>query len=228
MVRQEGLSRVEKARQRQALVPDMRIKMPDHEEGVSRFVLHELKCISASKTRYRPTMGKRAVDIRSNQLQKEYLDKARAADRVSGVVIQGEVGRVEAKLISLGTVRGIVCGNWGEVSEDTHALISALANSRVRVAGPSMGKRGRMRGEEAERAMIVGYIRRKVGVATIRAQCMSLLGRLEVLGPGSTAAANRRREAAELERSWKLAQQAHMLSVKQGWAIHRTGFAKTD
>ena len=55
LVKQDGLSGVEKARQRQALVPDMRITMPDPAEGVTRPVLHELKVISASKSRYKPT-----------------------------------------------------------------------------------------------------------------------------------------------------------------------------
>ena len=28
-------------------------------------------------------------------------------------VRQGEVGRMEAKLVSLGKVRGVLCGTWG-------------------------------------------------------------------------------------------------------------------
>ena len=119
--------------------------------------------------------------------------KARGADRIAGVR-EGEVGRVEAKLMSLGEVRGIVCGNWGEVSEDTHALLHTMALSRVRVAGPSTGRRGRLRSEEGERAVVMGYLRRTLGVATVKAQCSSLLGRLEGLGPGKLllqVAANR-------------------------------------
>ena len=85
--------------------------MPDlSERGVTRPILHELKVVSANKSRYNPTSEGRAVDIRASKLQKEYLNKARAADRLSGVVA-GQVGRVEAKLVSLGTVRGLVCGN---------------------------------------------------------------------------------------------------------------------
>ena len=42
-------------------------------------------------------------------------------------VQQGTVGPVERKLLELGEVRGIVAGNFGEVSEDTHALVAALA-----------------------------------------------------------------------------------------------------
>ena len=69
-----------------------------------------------------------------------------------------------------------------------------------------------MRGEETERAMIVGSIRRKLCVATIRAQCHSLLGQLEGLGPGAAAAVDRRQYAAQLDREWRQEQLAHCLS----------------
>ena len=95
-------------------------------------------------------LERRAADIRAARLQQENQDKARAADRLSGQGgKQRVVGRVEAKLVSLGTLCGVVCGKWGDVSEDTKALVSALANSRVRVAGPSRcGALGQAEGEE--------------------------------------------------------------------------------
>ena len=43
----------------------------------------------------------------------------------------GLVGRVEAKLVSLRRIRGVVCGNWGKVSEHKNALFSIMATSRV-------------------------------------------------------------------------------------------------
>ena len=51
----------------------------------------------------------------------------------------GTVGPVERKLVELGEVRGVVAGNFVEVSEDTHTLVAALATCRVRVAGGSRG-----------------------------------------------------------------------------------------
>ena len=225
LIRQEGMSGFEKARQWQALVPNMRITVLDPVFGVLRPVLHELKVISANKSRYKPNSTLRAVDSRASLLQKEYLDKAKAADIKSGTAV-GEVGRVEAKLLSLGNIRGIVCGNWGEVSEDTHALLHIMAKNRVRVAGPSTGRKGILRSEEGEMSMVMGHLRRTLGVATIKAQCLSLLGRVESLGPGSSAAASRRRQTAELERQFRLQREAHSLSVRQGRAVFRTGFAK--
>ena len=41
------------------------------------------------------------------------------------------MGRVESKLVELGEVQGIVCGNFGEVSQALHNLVAALATSRV-------------------------------------------------------------------------------------------------
>jgi hypothetical protein len=168
------------------------------------------------------------VDVRASDLQQEYIKKARKADRKYNGTAEGEVGRVESKLVELGEVQGLVCGNFGEVSEPTHALIDAMATSRVRIARPTRGKRGVMRSEDAERSVAVSSIRRKLGVATVKAQAFSLLGRLETMGPGTAAAAGRRRQAGELERQWLREEQANALASRQGWRAFRTGFAKTD
>ena len=58
-------------------------------------------------------------------------------------------------------------------------------------------------------------------MATVRAQCHSLLGRLETLGQGTAAAANQRWQAVEEEKRWSLA-------TRQGWSSYRTGFAMAD
>ena len=79
---QEGLARVDRQRQRQAMVPDLKITMPS--AGQTRPVLHELKVISFGKTRYKPGGQKRAVDVRAEQLHDEYVRKARAADQEYG------------------------------------------------------------------------------------------------------------------------------------------------
>ena len=119
LVRQEAWSRVERARQRQSIVPDMRITMPDMAEGgITRPVLHEIKVISANKSRYNPNSEGRAVDMRASKLQQEYVVKARAADRLSGVE-PGQVGRVEAKLVSLGHIKAW-CAATGGRCRRTH------------------------------------------------------------------------------------------------------------
>ena len=44
-------------------------------------MLHEVKCISVSQSRYKPNWEERAVDKRAGQLQHEYEVKARTVDQ---------------------------------------------------------------------------------------------------------------------------------------------------
>ena len=168
------------------------------------------------------------MDARAHLLPQEYLNKARAADQKYNNTERGTVGPVERKLLELGEVRGIVSGNFGEVSEDTHALLATLATYRVRVAGVSRGRKGHMRTEEGERSLAISSLRRRLGVLAVKCQTHSLLGRLETLGPGATAAAGRRWQAAELERCWRREERAHSLATAQAWRSYRTGFGKLD
>ena len=119
-------------------------------------------------------------------------------------------------------------GSFGEASEGVHTLVEALATSRVRVAGPQRGRKGLVRSEEGEKAVAVSFIRRTLSLAAIRAQSHSLLGRLEGLGRGVTAAMGRRNEALELERVWQRERRATALSLKNGFNILRRGFAMLD
>ena len=127
LVRQEGLSRIEAAQQRQSLVPDLRIAIQPQavadaevardlrmrRGGAARGgggtveggVLHEVKVISCSKTRYKPNSQKRAVDARADLLQQEYLNKAKEADRKYNQVPIDTVGPVQRKLLELGDVK---------------------------------------------------------------------------------------------------------------------------
>ena len=183
------------------MVPDMKITLTNG--GVSAPVLYELKVISSSRSRYVPSWKKRAVDKRSEDLHNEYIKKARRVDQEHGGVQPGQTGRVEAKLLSFPKVEGIVFGNWGEASEAVHRLVDAMATSRASVADPQARKKGgKVMTEEGVKSLAVGFIRRRLGVAAVKAQCHSLLGRLEGMGPGAVTAANRRRRAAEQERLW--------------------------
>ena len=97
-----------------------------------------------------------------------------------------------------------------------HGCIAALYQALIRCnrgthvhsksedAGVSQGRKGYLRTEEGERSLAISALRRRLGVLTIRCEaCLCLLGRLETIGLGSSAAAGRRWQAAELERSWR-------------------------
>ena len=121
------MARIDRHRERQSMVPDMKITITT--AGVPRQVLHEIKCISSSQSRYKPTWSERGVDKRADQLHDEYVMKARRADQDHGGVGQGVVGGVERKLLNFPKVEGLVFGNWGEASQATHQLVEELACS---------------------------------------------------------------------------------------------------
>ena len=181
--------------------------------------------ISCSQSRYKPSSAERAVDKRASSLQHEYILKAREADQRYGGCIPGTVGPVEQKLLSFDTVRGVVFGNFGECSQGVHDLVEKIAVSRVLVAGPQRGRRGVTRSMEGEKSLVVSSIRRQLSVMAIKAQCSSLLGRLECLGQGTAAATSRRHQALVLERRWKRERQAHVISARQGFNIICRGLA---
>ena len=77
---QAGLSRIERGRRSQGLVPDFKLR---GEEGEGD-ILCELKCMSASESRYprnpQPRDGVRAVDRRAGGLTDDYIKKAKEVD----------------------------------------------------------------------------------------------------------------------------------------------------
>ena len=85
-----------------------------------------------------------------------------------------------------------------------------------------------MRSEEAERSIAISSIRRRLGIATVKAQVNSLLGRKEMVSPGISEAMGRRRHAQELNRQWAREERAMALATRQGRRVYRTGFSKLD
>ena len=112
----------------------------------------------------------------------------------------GQLIRVEQELFSFPKVDGLVFSNWGETSDGAHRLAEALGTSRARITDPqSKGKRGNQLTEDGVKGLAVSFIRRKLSIAFVKAQAMSLLGRLEEIGPSAVFAAGRRSLAAEQE-----------------------------
>ena len=97
LIPQEGLSRIERGRKRQAMVPDFKLEVPCATGGkVSK--LAELKVLNCCPTRYSPGDRDRAVNKRAKLLQGEYRKKARDTDRKYGDTVEGTIGPVERKL----------------------------------------------------------------------------------------------------------------------------------
>ena len=68
-----------------------------------------------------------------------------------------------------------------EASEATHKLLGHHRHQQCQGGSPQAAAAGRgdVRSEEGEKAVAVTYVRRRVSVAAVKAQCTSLLGRLE-------------------------------------------------
>jgi len=226
---QRGLPR---GRKRQGLVPDFRLKFQrGRESGAgagassrgSESVLAELKVLSCCKTRYPQGNLAKAVDRRAEQLPGEYLKKAKdVGQRFCGAAV-GQQGPVEEKLVGMGNLRGLVFGAFGEASKDVHDLVQRLADSRVARKGLS---RGRVCAK-GEKSVVVGQLRRALSVATVKAQAESLVGKLEWVGEGAAAAAERRKrqwERSRLEREavgWKLGE----MGKGRGWQWGRAAYS---
>ena len=227
LIPQRELARYEQNRQRQAIIPDLRIVL--NVGGQPAVVLAECKAISISPSRYRPTWNVRGVDKRAAQLHDEYVLKARSVDRQYVGTQEGQVGPVEAKLLSFERVRGVVFGAFGEASEPVHQLIHQLADSRVAVAGPERSKKGQPKSTAGERAIVVNQLRRKLSVTAVKAQCLSLLGRLEVIGSGGfSEAANRRNMALDTAFSMQKDRASFLETIRATNFRVRRGFGKVD
>ena len=111
LIPQQGLTRYERNRKRQAIIPELHIVIPVGRE--SKSVLQEIKVISVSQTRYQPTWEERGIDRRADELHNEYVNKARRVDTLYCETQPGQVGPIEAKLLSYERVRGLVFGAFG-------------------------------------------------------------------------------------------------------------------
>ena len=128
---QEGLSRIDKGRTRQTMVPDFKILIPEP-GGRNEQKLFEMKVVSSCLTRYtrNPRPEGRAEENRAKLLQGEYQLKARKADQKYGNAQVKEVGRMEQKLFNYGRVHGLVAEARGEISEDFKMLMQVIADKK--------------------------------------------------------------------------------------------------
>ena len=231
---QQGLSRLERGRKRQGMVPDFALRLPAELAqvigvGGNSAVLAELKVLSSCPTRYRraPRAAVKAVTKRAGELPGEYARKARTMDVEYGGVPEGEVGPVARKLSSFPPLQGWVFGAWNEASPDVHNLVHLLAKARLKKEDELqewgvVARRKRV-SEEAALAALTGQVRRQLSLVSARAQARLLLDRVAVLGQGTVAAAGRRRWVEEEERRMRREQRAHLLALEQGRAVLRRG-----
>ena len=88
------------------------------------------------------------------------------------------------------------------------------------------GRRRPQKSKEAERAALVGHIRRQLAFTAVQQQAKLLLDRLQLLGDGATEAERRRGWVEEVERRAARERQAQFVCLRQGRAVMRHGFGK--
>ena len=220
----QALTRLERGRKRQALVPDFRLEMPSSLGG-TKLQLAELKVLSCCSTWYPTRAGAnvRGTDKRARGLQSEYRKKASNIDHDIIGVSKDERGPVERRLEEFGTLLGICFGAWGEASEDVHLLIQALAESRLAFQGLQRGKPG----SKAELGAIVGQIRRRLSITAMKAQVDCLLSKIHQVGPGNQQMAKRREWALIEDERMSRERAAQWLRQIEGVHTIRKGFIKT-
>ena len=219
---QAGLSRIEKGRKRQGLVPDFLVKKPVRGQGNRVAVLAELKVLSSCLSRYprNPRALERAVSRRANQLPGEYLRKAKKMDREFGNVQNTEIGPVEQKLSSY-SFEGWVFGAWNEASPAIHELVHTIAKARVSSLDESEVNGLQRLSAKAALSVITGQVRRTMSLVSAQARC--LLDRVDTLGSGRKEAVKRRKWVELEERRLSREQKAHMISLQTGRGILRRG-----
>ena len=220
LVHQEPLNRIDGARKKQSMVPDLKLEVFNRIENRLESHLAEMKSISCGDSRYDRDhwSDRRAVDTRATQLQAEYVRKARMTDRAAGVA-EGVIGPVEQRLGQFPPIMGLVFGAFFEASERVHDLVETLAQSRVQTQGLREGREG----SGQELAQVTGQIRRVLSTAIVRANGNCLLARMCHVGEGADLAGRRRGWAAAEEERMRREREGWWLSVKRGKNLVRRG-----
>ena len=125
---------------------------------------------------------------------------------------------MEAKLRTYDPFRGLVFGAWGEASPDVELLLSLAASTGAQRHWRSMGSSD----EGTAKGILAWMLRRRWGLTALRENARLKLERLEYVGRGAHAAAERRgmASAASAARSRAAAAFAvsHGLRARRGFA----------
>jgi len=201
--------------QRRHLVPDLKFDYPRtaHNLGGSEF--GEAKSITVCSSRYKLSHGTKrgaAVQERERKIPGEYEFKAQTADmqyngcgrknvtecRAAGCKCCDHVGPIRTELRRHRLV-GYVMGAYGEMSDSVHRMVKKLAP-----IGAATWKRKLPTASYVSACgRLAWMMKRRLGVTAVRAGARLLLDRMEFIGPGAGARADRRKEAKRRHcRTW--------------------------
>ena len=112
---------------------------------------------------------------------------------------------------------------FGEGSQDLHALMMLMAESRVTADSHA---RGFVAGQ-GDLSTAIGSIRRVLSCCFFRAQALCLVSRLGQVGVLARAAAERRMTALRAEHTRREEQRSNWLANVRGRGLSRVGFIFT-
>ena len=135
-----------------------------------------------------------AVEQYERTVHPAYVTHARALDRAAGVA-DGVVGPVEAPLAPYPRVHGLVFGAFGESSGAVRALLRIVCDGIADARWREMGARSRA---EAL-GFVTQAVRRRWGIAAVRAQAECRLSRRQYVGAARGARRQEGAPAAELD-----------------------------
>ena len=156
----------------------------------ARTQLFDIKTIHRGGGHYRTGsltngMQSGAVMQRARVVNNDYVKNARKLDRQHSST---GTTPIEARLRSFGDVRATVFGAYGEASRDVHLLLGVAADEMATRLWDNMGARTK---EEA-RAFIIGALRRRMGLAAVRAMARHRLRRVPWIGVDRQVVVDRR------------------------------------
>ena len=199
---------------RQGMIPDM--LFPTSRQ------LADIKTITCCKSNYSPERFRRgtqhdAVRVYQGKVTAQYRAKARKIDEEFNNHTGGNPGPVGLKLSSFGRVRGLVCGAFGEGSNDLHKLckkiIVSAASHRFSDLGATSCEMAKVRATR--------YVYRTIGLEMMRGTANLKAARIGTIlaDDRSASSALRRRSAARVE--WEAEREAYYYSHSYDTAAHQ-------
>ena len=198
-------------RKRQGVVPDFLVHAAI--EGTERPLLMELKTLHYGPSTYGADAQRcAAVGRRAAALPAEYRRKDREVNLRYCGSSPDRIGPVERKLQTYEPVRRLVFGAWAEGSPQIEKLLSALAT-----AGATRHWRSMRCTEEQAGGSLAWLLRRRWALTVLRDNARLKLDRLEYVGRGAMAAADRRATAAT---AFAARQRAAAATLASGPRLH--------
>ena len=162
--------------------------------GAHRRHLFDIKTIHGGTNHYYSAHARDeqsgAVRHRESQVWPNYLHHARALDRQYS---PAGTTPIEDRLRSHTETRGLVFGAYGEASTDVHTLLRIAADAQAEQQWQLAGARS----ATEMRAFLIGRLRRRMGLVTVRAMARHRLARVPFIGvPRQMVVARRQRGGA--------------------------------